>query len=58
MRFALTARYLYAIRIDTNRGPAMCQRSAKRTYEYLFRMLLDAGVPYTEADKVAREFAR
>ncbi len=30
----------------------------KRDYAYLFRLLLGAGCSFTEADKLAREFAR
>lgn len=29
----------------------------KRTYEYLFRLLLNAGCSATEADAIAREMA-
>jgi hypothetical protein len=30
----------------------------KRSYEYLFRLLLNAGCSTIEADTIAREFAR
>lgn len=29
----------------------------KREYAYLFRLLLNAGLAFAEADKIAREFA-
>lgn len=46
----------YALTMTLRHG-AM-RTSARHTYEYLFRMLLDAGIPYAEADKIARELAR